>query len=248
MEEKYPYPRHQFVRFLIRKFIAALFRIFTKIEIEGLENIPDEGPILIVPNHFDFADSAAIVQAIPHPIEFIAGFNMPHAPALVRKFPHAYKVYPAHRGTASAVAMNAAKAIMRQKGFLCIFPEAGSWAAVLRPARPGAAFIAVNTGARLLPVGIDGVIDILPSLKKFRRPKVTIKFGEPFGPFKAEGRGRARRDRLDEIGNEIMLKIAELLPPHLHGVFSTDPEIRAEAEKVAAYPWDSRSEQDFKDL
>ncbi len=246
--EKYPYAQNKVARFFIKSLLSFFFRFFTKFEIEGLENIPEKGPILVVPNHFDFADSSAVIHLMPRPTEFIAGFNMPHAPAFVRKFPQLYKVYPAHRGTASTVAMRAAKAIMKQDGFLCIFPEAGSWAAVLRPARPGAAFIAVETGARLLPIGIDGTFGMFDKLRNFERPKITIKIGKPFGPLTAEGRGRKRREKLDELGHEIMLKIRDLVPDHLHGVYSDDPALRAEAEKVAAYPWDNRSEQDFEDL
>ncbi len=246
--KKYPYPQNQVARFFIKALLRFFFRFFTKLEVEGLENIPEKGPILVVPNHFDFADSPAVIHVMPQPTEFIAGFNMPHAPAFVRRFPHWYKVYPAHRGTASTVAMRAAKAIMKQDGFLCIFPEAGSWASVLRPARPGAAFIAVETGARLLPIGIVGTLGMFDKLKSFERPKITIKIGKPFGPLTAEGRGRKRREKLDELGDEIMLKIKELVPAELHGIYSDDPELRKEAEKVAAYPWDGRSEQDFEDL
>jgi hypothetical protein len=71
---------------------------------------------------------------------------------------------------------------------------------------------------------------------------VTVRIGRPFGPFTVTGRGKERREQLDAIGHEIMQQIAALLPPEKHGIYSTDPTIRAEAEAVAAFPWNPTSE------
>ena len=52
-----------------------------------------------------------------------------------------------------------AETLLKRGGIIGIFPEGGNWATVLRPARPGPAYLATQTGAPLLPVGIDGLID-----------------------------------------------------------------------------------------
>jgi len=75
---------------------------------------------------------------------------------------------------------------------LGIFPEGGNWATVLRFARPGTAYLAAQTGARILPIGLSGLNDIFP-LKFGKRPRVVFRIGKPFGPFRVEGRGRERR-------------------------------------------------------
>jgi 1-acyl-sn-glycerol-3-phosphate acyltransferase len=118
-----------------------------------------------------------------------------------------------------------------------MFPEGGSWAPVLRPARPGTAYLAARTGAPLLPIGLDGLVDLFPSLRRGRRAIVTVKIGKQFGPFRTEGRGPARREQLDDIGDQIMQHIAELLPPERQGVYSSDAEIQAAAQTVAEYPY-----------
>jgi hypothetical protein len=108
---------------------------------------------------------------------------------------------------------------------------------VLRPARPGTAFLAARTGARLLPMGFDGLIDVFPRLKNGKRAKVRVRIGKPFGPFSATGRGRERRRQLDEIGHTIMRHISELIPPERRGFYSDDPAIREAAKGTEIYPW-----------
>ena len=69
-----------------------------------------------------------------------------------------------------------------------------------------------------------------------------IHNGKPFGPFQVTGRGRERRDQLDEIGHTIMREIAELLPEELRGSYSDDPALREAAKAFEAYPWDENPE------
>jgi 1-acyl-sn-glycerol-3-phosphate acyltransferase len=113
----------------------------------------------------------------------------------------------------------------------------GNSAATLRPARPGTDFLAMRTGARILPVGLYGFTEVFSSLGRGRRARVTINVGKPCGPFAAAGSGRERREQLDEIGHEIMRRIAELLPQRLRGYYSNDPAIRAAAKGTEIYPW-----------
>ena len=124
-----------------------------------------------------------------------------------------------------------------QNGIVGIFPEAGSWAPVLKPARPGAALLAVQSGVPILPIGLDGVTQILSRLDRQPKPTVTVKIGKLFGPFTVTAKGKARRQALDDIGDEIMHQIAALIPPEYHGVYSSDPKLREKAEAIAEYPY-----------
>jgi 1-acyl-sn-glycerol-3-phosphate acyltransferase len=109
---------------------------------------------------------------------------------------------------------------------------------VLRPARPGTAYLAVESRAPLLPIGLDGLLELFPWLGKGRRATVTVRIGKPFGPFEVGGRRRERREALVAIGDEIMRRIAELIPPERRGVYSDDPAIRAAAAEAAVFPYD----------
>ena len=137
-------------------------------------------------------------------------------------------------------AIRDAETILSQKGFFGIFPEGGAWAEMIRPARPGAAYLAARTGATILPVGFTGFNEVLPI--RFRdQSKVTIKVGKPYQPVPVTGKGRERRQQLDDLGDQIMKEIADLLPDHLRGKYSSDPEVRERAREVEAYPWETAS-------
>ena len=236
--QRYPYPRRRVLRGLLRRVTQMIFAAITDLEIVGQENFPQGGPLLVVANHFSYIDPVAMVRVVPWPIEFVGGFRMPNAPAWATWIPSVWGYYPVYRGTASRDALRAAETVLAQGGVLGIFPEAGSWATVLRPPRPGAAFLAVRTGAPILPMGFHGLLDVFPRLRKRSRARVTLRIGKPFGPFRATGRGRARRRQLDEIGHEIMRRIADLVPPERRGHYSDDPAIRAAAQGTEVYPWD----------
>ncbi|MGD8969586.1 MAG: lysophospholipid acyltransferase family protein [Anaerolineae bacterium] len=239
---QYPYPRRRLIRSVCELLAHAAFAALADLRIIGQENLPDGGPLMVVANHFSFVDPAAMVRAVPWPIEFIGGFQMPNAPPAVKWIPKVWGYYPVHRGAFSTDALRAAEAVLEQNGVLGIFPEAGNWATVLRPGRPGAAFLAVRTGVQILPLGFANLNDIFPSLREGKRAHVIIRIGKPFGPFQAEGRGRARRPELEAIGHEIMGRIAELIPPEKRGHYSDDPAIRAAAQGTEVYPWDENPE------
>jgi 1-acyl-sn-glycerol-3-phosphate acyltransferase len=216
--------------------------VMTDLKISGRENVPQKGPLLLVANHFSPVDPLAMIRAVPWPPEFVGGFQMPNAPALLTWIPTMWGYYPVHRGTASRYALRAAETVLSQGGVLGIFPEGGSWATVLRPARPGAAFLAAETGAPILPMGFAGLVDVFSNLRRGRRAATAIRIGKVFGPFQASGRGRARRRQIDEFGHEIMRRIAELIPPERRGHYSDDPAIRAAAQGTEVFPWSKAPE------
>jgi 1-acyl-sn-glycerol-3-phosphate acyltransferase len=244
--KEFKYPRRRVIRYIMQKLSILAFGIVSKMEIIGQENLPDKGPLLLVGNHFSYIDPVSFVRIARWPIEFLGGADFAHAPGWVGILPRMWGYYPLYRGTGSTYALKAAEAILSQGGVLGIFPEAGNWAEVLRPARPGTAFLATLTGVPLVPVGISGLNDVFPSLAKRKRAKVTVRIGNQFGPFKATGRGRERREQLDEIGHEIMRHIAKLLPPEKRGHYSEDPAIREAAKGTEKYPWADKVEGEYK--
>jgi 1-acyl-sn-glycerol-3-phosphate acyltransferase len=245
-KSEFKYPRRRLIRFILQKLSIPAFGLVSRMEIIGQENLPEKGPLLLVGNHFSYIDPVSFVRIARWPIEFLGGAEFAHAPAWARFIPWMWGYYPLFRGTGSTYALKAAEAVLSQGGVLGIFPEAGNWAEVLRPPRPGTAFLATQTGAPLVPVGIYGLNDIFPALKKGKRAKATVRIGEQFGPFKANGRGRERREQLDEIGHEIMRHIAELLPPEKRGHYSDDPAIREAAKGTEIYPWADKVEGEYK--
>jgi len=241
-EVEFKYPRRTVIRTVIRHLTRLIFTAISDFQIVDRENFPATGPLLVVGNHFSFLDPVAVLAISPWPIEFVGGLRIPNAPKGVGALRELWGYYPVYRGTGSQIAFRAAQAVFDQRGILGVFPEGSSAVAVLRPPRPGAAFMAARSQVPILPIGIDGLTDVFPMLRRGRRAKVTIRIGKPFGPFEVLGRGRARRERLDEIGHTFMQRIADLIPASKRGHYSSDPEIRAAAQGTDLYPWDDEPE------
>ena len=246
MDVEVKYPRRRVIRSLLRRVADLAFWVLTEFDVVGRENFPAEEPLLVVANHFSFIDPVAMIRVTPRPIEFVGGFRLPNAPPIVTWLPKLWGYYPVYRGTGSRYALRAAEATLAQGGVVGIFPEGGSWAQVLRPPRPGAAFMAARSGVRVLPIGFHGLPQVFPKFREGQRARVTVRIGKPFGPFKTRGRGRARRRQLDEIGEQIMRHIAKLIPAEQRGVYAEDPALREAAQAVAEYPWADVTEQEFK--
>lgn len=238
MNEKITYPRRLVSRSILKFLAKTAFALLSDFRIEGQENLPESGPLLVIGNHFSFIDPVAVLRTLPYQIEFVGGAVFPHAPKIVQFIPQLWGYYPVFRGTGSRFALRAAEEILKQNGVLGIMPEGGSWAEVLRPARPGAAYLASQTGAKVLPLGIYGLNSIFP-IRLGKRPKAVVKIGKPVGPFIASGRGRDRREQLDQIGIELMKTIAAQLPDSYRGFLADDPAIREAALGTDEYPWES---------
>jgi len=236
------YPRRRVVRRVLRSLIKAAFGVLSDFTIAGQENLPAEGPLLVIGNHFSFLDPVAMIGTMPYPMEFLGGTQMPNAPGAVSWIARVYGVLPVRRGSVSRDTLHASRKVLQLRGVLGVFPEAGSWATVLRPARPGAAFLASATEARVLPVGLSGLTQFFPRLRKGKRPHVTLRIGKPFGPFFVSERGESDRQRLAEIGHEMMRRIAQLIPAEFRGHYSEDPAVREAARATDAYPWDGSPE------
>jgi len=236
-------PKHRAIRIILRALIRLAFALLTKLTIQGAENLPESGPMVIVANHFHFTDPVAVIRAMPWPLDFIGGFRLPNAPKGVKWLTGLWGTLRVRRGGSSRGALRAGEAALKAGGVLGIFPEGGSWATVLRPARPGAAYLATRTKAVVVPVGLDGLTELFSSLFRLQRARVTVRIGKPIGPLGAVESGRAGRDEIDRIGETIMRQIAELIPADRRGVYSEDPKLRAAAKAAAVYPWDRGKER-----
>ena len=224
--KKYPWPRRRFIRGLLSIGIDIIGGILTRWEVSGKENIPAKGPLLIVGNHFSFLDTVAPIHSTHWPLEFIGDFVMPKAPPMMRMFPRAWETLTIEQGTPNFEALQASEAILAQDGVLVIYPEGHVHSGPLKPALPGAAFMALRTGAPILPIGTisDNDWKLFKTItEKNRRLKIFTKIGKVFGPIKSENPNRPTRNEIRSAGDLIMRQIAALLPKVYRGEF--DPEL-----------------------
>ncbi len=223
--KKYPWPRRRFVRGLLRASVNIAAAVLTRWQIIGKENIPEKGPLLIVGNHFNFMDTVAPIHATRWPLEFIGDFVMPNAPPVMRVFPNGWQTLKIQQGTPNFEALLASEAVLAQDGVLVIYPEGHVHDGPLNPALPGAAYMALRTGAPILPMGTISDNDwklFKTWSEKGRRLGVTTRIGPVFGPFETNNSERPSREDIKEAGRVIMTKIAALLPKAYRGQFDPD--------------------------
>ena len=222
---KYPYPRNRFKRGILKAGIGILTHSMSRFTVLGEENIPANGPLIVVTNHFHFIDAAILILASPWPLEFLADFEMPNVPPPLKFFPDFYGTYDVAQGTPNLEALRASEAVLAQKGVLGIFPEGRVHQPPLKSALPGAAYLALRSGAPIMPVGIysDNHWDILGSIRQNgRRIRSYCQFGPVFGPLKSDNPRRPSRAEITEAGVRIMSAIAAELPEEMRGDFSPD--------------------------
>ena len=214
-ENNYRYPRNRVMRLFLKASIGLAAKSLTHMEIFGRENVPDEGPLIVVANHFHFFDAVILILSTPWPLEFLADFQMPNVPMALKIFPSLYQTYDVAQGTPNMEALRASEAILAQDGVLGIFPEGRVHAPPLRGALPGAAFLALRTGAPILPMGIfsDNEWKLFKTIiEKKRRLGVTCQFGKVFGPLTCDNPRRPKRGEINHAGERIIAEIAKLLP------------------------------------
>ena len=220
--QKYPWPRRRFIRGLLTTSVEVAANLLTSWEVSGRENLPEKGPLLIVGNHFHFLDTIAPIYSTRWPLEFIGDFQMPNAPIMMKVFPSAWQTLKVEQGTPNFETLNASEAVLAQNGILVIYPEGHVHSGPLNPALPGAAFLALRTGAPILPMGTisDNNWKLFKTLSEKKRPlRIRTKIGKVFGPLTSENPGRPSREEIQDAGRQIMTRIAELLPQPYRGEF-----------------------------
>jgi len=207
---------------LSSKIVAAifriLFRIFIRLEIKGKENIPPTGPVLVVSNHLHLADPPLLIlNLFPRKSHFMAKEELFQS-RFFSILMYLAEAFPVRRGGTikdMELALQQAVDLLKEGLVLGMFPEGGrSSKAQLLRGQPGVAVIALRSSALILPVGIVGT-EKLKGMGWLKRPKVTMKFGEPFKLRAAEG--RLSKSQLRQLTDSVMERIAALLPPEYRG-------------------------------
>lgn len=216
-------PRLTPLRLAFRRFSHGLIKLVawacTRIEIGGLENIPRDGPILIVINHLGDADVPALISSLPFTPDALAKIELYDLPIL-GKLIDLYGVIWLHRGKPDKRALRAALDGLAEGRRIIIAPEGRySLTGTLEEGSGGAAFLAYKSGAPILPIAITGTENeaVYSSLKLFKRARVHIRVGKIF---RLEEQVSTRREAMNEGTMRIMAEIRSLLPEKYRGMES----------------------------
>jgi len=203
----------------------ATFTLLTQLEVKNLENIPSIGPYILAPNHLSRADP---------PLLFIyfGGKNVTGWVAekyrrnlffglLVRLGNPIF----IRRGEVDRQAIDAAVKALRSGKIFGLAPEGTrSRVGSLIRGKTGVAFLADASRVPILPTAITGTDSLFRDLLRLRRPRITLTFGELFHlpPLDPEDRNAGLRKNTDEV----MCRIAAMLPESYWGVYADHPRLQ----------------------
>jgi len=196
----------------------------TRVTVEGLENIPQSGPVLIICNHCSNADGmlllAYVVPALGRPMGWLGKAEALRWPIFGWGLRH-NGVFGVRRGAGDLEAFKLAKSVLDDGGVLTIFPEGTrSPSGTMQEAKEGAGVLAVRSGAPILPIAITGSQRFWAKGKRLPRPgrRMTVRVGEMFTLTMPKGGDRHESLHLATV--ELMGHIAALLPPEQRGVYA----------------------------
>lgn len=192
--------------------------LLLRLNVEGLQNIPTHGPVILMINHINFLDPFVVAASMPRPVTAmskIENFSIPFW-GLIFKW---YGAIPVRRGEMDRRALKATLDVLEGNTMLLIAPEGTrSPHRALQKAHNGLAFIAHRSNAAIVPIAITGSPAFAHNIKRLRRTPVNVKLGRPFH-LRSDAR-RLDRHALSKMTTEAMHQLAALLPPDHRGVYA----------------------------
>lgn len=192
-------------RFL--RFLARLLFIFCHWKVQGRENLPREGPVIVAANHISNWDPIAVASALSRPVHFMAKEELFEHQVLSRLLT-AINAFPVKRGSPDRKAIRNALSVLAQGEVLGIFPEGSrSKTGELAKPYPGIAMLALKARVPVIPVACIGTDRFLPW--GWRKPFI-IRIGKPlqYGEYYDT---RLSTQVMETVSQDIMNKIYELL-------------------------------------
>lgn len=216
---QYDHAKYESMRKVLRWMIDNIaWRWLAKIDkVEGLENLPKDGPAILMINHIAFVDPIVVLGNLPRNIVPMAKREVYWIP-IWGIFPLLWNVIPVHRGEIDREALMRALAVLEAGEIVLVAPE-GTRHDALREVKGGIAYLAYKSGAPVIPVAVEGTRGF-PSLSKKRwaQPGATFRLGTPFRVKSLPG--RVPREALKAITDEAMYRLAAMLPPERRGEYS----------------------------
>jgi len=208
---------------MIYKIVAFIVKVATeilcRIDAPDLHKMPVRGPLIVISNHTGQLEVAVFFgQLQPRPITGWAKMESWDNAFLNWLF-NLWGLIPVRRGEGDTSALRRAIKALEDGYIFGIAPEGTrNKTGQLKRAHPGAVMLAVHSGAPILPIVHWGGESFLKNLPRFKRTDFHIRVGEPFR-LKLDG-VKVTREIRQQIVDEMMLRLAELLPPAYHGAYA----------------------------
>ncbi len=189
---------------------GPVIRWFLRMRVTGAEHVPSMGPVIMAANHRSFWDIPVHVIASPRPILFMAKQELYKGPVTTWMW-RSLGGFPVRRDTADIRAIDTALALLERGEMVGVYPEGTrSRTGEMLPFLKGAAWLALRTGAPIVPCGLKGTERRRQDEHwRFRR-RVFVAFG-PAIAVAAEPDTRARREKADALTEQLLEAIRRLL-------------------------------------
>ncbi len=196
---------------VIRAVLGTLFRVLWRPVVEGVENVPAHGAVIVASNHLSFIDSIVIPLAVPQrrvtflaKSEYFTGGGLRRLP--VRVFFREMRAVPLDRDAPNSAqaALDAALEVLERGWAFGVYPEGTrSRDGRLYRGKTGIGWLALKAGVPVVPVGLQGTDRVQPVGASVPRPTrgVRVRFGAPVRPeaYAHLSPAKARRQLTDDV-------------------------------------------------
>jgi 1-acyl-sn-glycerol-3-phosphate acyltransferase len=211
----------------VNRLIRIVFSMVCRVDTSQLGRIPRQGPAILIANHVNFLEAPVMMAWLDNPaFTGIAKRESWKSPLLKFLF-DLWEIIPIDRGLVDREAFNRSVEALKQGKVLAMSPEGTrSKNGMLLKAKPGVSILAARSDAAIVPVAFWDHEHFWTNLKRLRRTRLRIAVGQAFR-LTAEGASPSR-DVREAVADEMMFKVAELLPEQYRGVyaFENKPEYR----------------------
>jgi 1-acyl-sn-glycerol-3-phosphate acyltransferase len=212
-------------RKILRWVLYFLIRILTRLTVVGEENVPEDGPCLLTGNHLGIVDGPLIYSLLKREdtTGLVAQKHRSHP--VIRFIVETAGGIWIDRTRTDFGALKEARRHLKKGGLLGVAPEGTrSDNHELIEAKPGVTFLADVSRAVILPTAITGAENSLKKMFTFQRPKIHFQFGKPYTlpPLDRKNRDESLKRNTDEI----MCRIAVMLPEKYRGFYADHPMIQ----------------------
>lgn len=204
---------------LITNILRVYFRLTLKLDSPDLNGIiPQTGPLIVVTNHTGQVE-VPVFATLLQPRK-ITGWGKAEAfenPFLRWVF-WAWDIIPVHRGEADMKALKSALRALEEGRIFGVAPEGTrNYTGILRRGLPGAAILALKSGAPILPIAHWGGETYMKNLRRFKRTDFHIRVGKPFT---VGAEGKVTSEMRQQMVDEMMVRIAALMPEEYRGEYA----------------------------
>ncbi len=206
------------VAWAVNNTIKTLIRICCRVHNEVLKQVPTQGPLIVISNHINFLEAPLLyTHLLPRPLTAFSKAELWDKPASRFLF-NMWNAIPVHRGEADLNAMRLALDALKNGYILAFAPEGTrSYDGKMQRAQSGVVPLALRSGAPILPLAHWGGEKLSANLRRLRRTDFHIALGQPFH---LDTHGQAVRQVRQHIVDEMMYRLAALLPPPYRGYYA----------------------------